>query len=138
MCESFCLAYPRSGLINLSHVATMPEIEPRYNLTPSTDILVIRDRVNSQARSMMLPGLISHGISKSLAIKPMFKHAFCCQRCLILPLVSMNGNFWQEVKPNNHFMSLPSGSAVLWSFCSNQAQICCTSCLSLFSFLASR
>jgi putative SOS response-associated peptidase YedK len=83
MCESFCLAYPRSGLINLSHVATMPEIEPRYNLTPSTDILIIRDRVNSQARSMMLPGLISHGISKSLAIKPMFKHAFCCQRCLI-------------------------------------------------------
>jgi putative SOS response-associated peptidase YedK len=96
MCGRFALAYPRSSLIDWYHAASMPEIEPRYNIAPSTDILVVRDSANGREGVMMRWGLIPHWVkdtqklpllfnarAESLTIKPMFKHAFRRQRCLI-------------------------------------------------------
>jgi putative SOS response-associated peptidase YedK len=78
------------------HAVSMPEIEPRYNISPTDDILVIRDRDQDRVGSMMRWGLIPHWVkdtkklpllfnarAESLAIKPMFRHAFRRQRCLI-------------------------------------------------------
>jgi putative SOS response-associated peptidase YedK len=96
MCGRFTLAYPRSHLINWYHAVSMPEIEPRYNIAPTNDILVIRDSDQGRVGSMMRWGLIPHWVrdtkklpllfnarAESLATKPMFKHAFRRQRCLI-------------------------------------------------------
>jgi putative SOS response-associated peptidase YedK len=96
MCGRFTLAYPRSNLIDWYHAASMPEVEPRYNIAPASDILVIRDSADGREGAMMRWGLIPHWIkdtntlpllfnarAESLAIKPMFKHAFRRQRCLI-------------------------------------------------------
>ncbi len=58
MCGRFALAYPRSSLIEWYHVVSMPEIEPRYNIAPTDDILVIRDRDQDWVGSMMRWGLI--------------------------------------------------------------------------------
>lgn len=87
MCGRFALAYPRANLINWYHAVTMPEIEPRYNIAPTTDILVIRDSINGREGLMMRWGLIPHWVknikklpllfnahAESLAIKSMFKH----------------------------------------------------------------
>ena len=96
MCGRFALAYPRANLIKWYHAVTMPEIEPRYNIAPSTDIVVIRDSDTGREGSMMHWGLIPpwakdpkklplllNARAESLAIKPIFKHAFRRQRCLI-------------------------------------------------------
>lgn len=96
MCGRFSLAYPRSSLIDWYHTVSMPEIKPRYNIAPTDDILVIRDSDRGRSGSMMRWGLIPHWIkdpkklpllfnarAESLATKPMFKHAFRRQRCLI-------------------------------------------------------
>lgn len=96
MCGRFALAYPRSSLIDWYHAVSIPEIEPRYNIAPTDAILVIRDSEQGRVGSMMRWGLIPHWVkdtkklpllfnarSESLAIKPMFKHAFRRQRCLI-------------------------------------------------------
>ena len=74
----------------------MPEIEPRYNIAPTDDILVIRDSDQGRSGLMMRWGLIPHWVkdakklpllfnarAESLATKPMFKNAFRRQRCLI-------------------------------------------------------
>ena len=74
----------------------MPEIEPRYNIAPTDDILVIRGSDQGRSGLMMRWGLIPHWVkdakklpllfnarAESLATKPMFKNAFRRQRCLI-------------------------------------------------------
>lgn len=96
MCGRFALAYPRSSLTDWYHAASIPEIEPRYNIAPTDAILVIRDSDQGRVGSMMRWGLIPHWVkdtkklpllynarAESLAVKPIFKHAFRRQRCLI-------------------------------------------------------
>jgi putative SOS response-associated peptidase YedK len=96
MCGRFALAYPLADLIKLYHAVPMPEIEPRYNIAPSTDIVVIRNSGTGREILMMHWGLIPpwakdikklplllNARSESLATKPSFKHAFRRQRCLI-------------------------------------------------------
>lgn len=89
MCGCFALAYPRSRLIDGYHAVSMPEIESRYNIVPTDAILVIRGSDQGRVGSMMRWGLIPHWVkdtnqlpllfnarAESLAIKPLFKHAF--------------------------------------------------------------
>ena len=96
MCGRFTLAYPRADLIKRYRAVTMSDIEPRYNIAPSTDIVVIRDSGTGREILMMHWGLIPHWAkdikklplllnarAESLVIKPSFKHAFRRQRCLI-------------------------------------------------------
>lgn len=96
MCGRFCLAYPRASLIDWYHATTMPSIESRYNIAPTTDIVVIRNSATGRAGSMMRWGLIPHWVkdpkklpllfnarAESLAVKPLYKNAFRRQRCLI-------------------------------------------------------
>ncbi|MGG7056077.1 SOS response-associated peptidase [Nitrosomonas sp. ANs5] len=96
MCGRFALAYPRSSLIDWYHAASMPDIEPRYNIAPTSNILAIRDSANGREGAMMRWGLIPNWAkdtkklplmfnarAESLTTKPIFKHAFRRQRCLI-------------------------------------------------------
>ncbi|SFL94735.1 SOS response-associated peptidase [Nitrosomonas communis] len=96
MCGRFALAYPRSQLIDWYHAVSMPEMEPRYNIAPTTDILVIRDSDKGRQGSMMRWGLIPpwaketrklpllfNARAESLASKPMFRQAFRSRRCLV-------------------------------------------------------
>jgi putative SOS response-associated peptidase YedK len=96
MCGRFALAYPRSNLIDWYHAASMPEIEPDYNIAPTANILVIHaglaGRVGSKMRWGFIPRwakdikklpLLFNARSESIATKPIFKYAFHRQRCII-------------------------------------------------------
>lgn len=96
MCGRFALAYPRSSLIDWYHAASMPEIEPRYNIAPTANILVIRTGPTGRAGSMMRWGLIPrwakdikklpllfNARAESVVTKPLFKTVFRRQRCII-------------------------------------------------------
>ena len=96
MCGRFALAYPRSSLIDWYHAESKPEIEPHYNIAPTSNILVIRASLTGRSGSMMRWGLTPHWVkdtkklpllfnarSESMAIKPIFKNAFRRQRCII-------------------------------------------------------
>ncbi|GJL71990.1 MAG: DUF159 family protein [Nitrosomonas sp.] len=96
MCGRFALAYPRSSLIDWYDAASMPEIEPRYNIAPTANILVIRAGSTGRAGSMMRWGLIPrwakdikklplliNARAETVATKPIFKTAFHRQRCII-------------------------------------------------------
>lgn len=57
MCGRFALAYPRSSLVDWYQAASMPDIEPRYNIAPTSNILAIRDSANGREGAMMRWGL---------------------------------------------------------------------------------
>ena len=74
----------------------MPEIEPRYNIAPTTDIVVVRDGENGRMGSLMRWGLIPYWANdtkklpllhnaraETVAVKPLFKPSFRRRRCLI-------------------------------------------------------
>ncbi len=96
MCRRFAPAYSRANLIKWYHAVTMPDVEPRYNIALTNDILAIRDSADGWAGSIMHWGLIPHWAKDtkklplllnarvdSLATKPLFIHAFSRQRYLI-------------------------------------------------------
>ena len=60
----------------------MPEIEPRYNIAPTDDILVIRDSDQGRSGLMMRWGLIPHWVKDAKKL-PLLFNAFRRQRCLI-------------------------------------------------------
>ena len=76
--------------------SAMPEFDPRYNIAPTTNIVVIRDGKEGRAGSMMRWGLIpywakdtkklpvmNNARAETVAEKPMFRQAFRQRRCLI-------------------------------------------------------
>ena len=96
MCGRFALTHPRSSLIDWYHATSMPQIDQRYNIAPTTNILAIRAGLSGRAGSMMRWGLVPYWAkdtkklplifnarSESMAMKPIFKHAFSRQRCII-------------------------------------------------------
>ncbi len=60
MCGRFSLAYPRSVLLYWYCASAMPDIESRYNTSPTTDILVIRGGESGRMGSIMRWDLIPY------------------------------------------------------------------------------
>ena len=58
MCGRFGLSYPRMSLKDWYGAAAMPEFDPRYNIAPTNNIVVIRDLSEGRTGSMMRWGLI--------------------------------------------------------------------------------
>jgi putative SOS response-associated peptidase YedK len=58
MCGRFGLSYPRISLKDWYRAAAMPDFDSRYNIAPTTNIVVIRDGEEGRAGSMMRWGLI--------------------------------------------------------------------------------
>ena len=96
MCGRFGLSYPRATLVNWYRASAMPDIAPRYNIAPTTDIVVIRDSDAGRAGSMMRWGLIPHWAkgtrtqpllhnarSETIAEKPAFRNSFHHRRCIV-------------------------------------------------------
>lgn len=96
MCGRFAFSYPTSSLLSGYNAISIPEIAPRYNIPPTSNILVIRDTVNGREGSLMRWGLIPHWAkdikilpllnnarAETITSKPMFKSASRKQRCII-------------------------------------------------------
>lgn len=96
MCGRFGLNYPRSTLQDWYGVSAMPEIEPRYNIAPTTNVLVVRDGESGRMGSLMHWGLIpywakdtkrlpimNNARAETVAEKPLFKQSFRRRRCII-------------------------------------------------------
>ena len=96
MCGRFGQAYPRMSLKDGYRAAAMPEFDPRYNIAPTMNIVVIRDGKEGRTGSMMRWGLIPwwfkgpdklpllhNARSETVHEKKLFKASFHRQRCII-------------------------------------------------------
>ena len=96
MCGRFGQAYPRMTLKEWYRAAAIPEFDSRYNIAPTTNIVVIRAGGEGRIGSMMRWGLIpywakdtkklpvmNNARAETVAEKPMFRQAFRQRRCLI-------------------------------------------------------
>lgn len=130
MCGRFAFFAPREAIAALFELATVPAIEPRYNIAPTQYAPVVRASEETRELVMLRWGLVPHWAkdvsignrmvnarSETLATKPAFRDAFHRRRCL----VPANG-FYEWAPGENgrqpHFIGLPSGEpfamAGLW------------------------
>jgi putative SOS response-associated peptidase YedK len=98
MCGRFTLRTPTPVLIERFQLETMPELAPRYNISPTQDVLAIRLGLDGNHQAVFLRWGLIPSWSKDLAIasrlinaradtvaeKPSFRAAFKKRRCLIL------------------------------------------------------
>jgi putative SOS response-associated peptidase YedK len=132
MCGRFSLHTPESQIreaFNLNHTELLGLI-PRYNITPSQDIPIIRDAETTREMVMAQWGLVPHWSKErktkystinarieSVAEKPTYRTPFKRQRCLI----PADGFYeWKVVNGNKipHHIRMKNGSlfafAGLW------------------------
>lgn len=96
MCGRFAFDYPQRSLLSWYNAISLPDLSPRYNIAPTTDILVIRDTSDGRKGSLMRWGLIPHWAkdikkiplfnnarAETVASKLLFRNAFRKQRCII-------------------------------------------------------
>lgn len=112
MCGRFALDYPESILKDWYTVDSFPDLFPRYNIAPMSDILVIRDiEIRREAKMMrwgLIPGwvkdfkkthVINNARAETVATKPMFRSAYRKQRCII----PASGFYeWQQINDGKH------------------------------------
>lgn len=109
MCGRYVLHGPGEAMLEGFSLRQVPPFAPRYNIAPSTPILVVRhDRHESRVAGFMRWGLVPHWArdpsigarlinarAEGLATKPAFRQAFRTGRCV----VSANGFYeWKAVK----------------------------------------
>jgi putative SOS response-associated peptidase YedK len=96
MCGRFALhAHPRVIALQFA-LSAAPEIAPRYNIAPTTDVLVVRagdgGRLAARVRWGLVPrwardpaigGKLNNARAETVAEKPSFRDAFRRRRCLI-------------------------------------------------------
>ncbi|RJG05752.1 SOS response-associated peptidase [Noviherbaspirillum cavernae] len=96
MCGRFVLKHKPATLQEWYQADDLPDFEARYNIAPTTGIVVIRDTPQGRAGSLMRWGLIPswardaaslpllhNARGETVADKPMFRQAFRKRRCLI-------------------------------------------------------
>ncbi|PSJ16345.1 SOS response-associated peptidase [Nitrosomonas supralitoralis] len=96
MCGRFALDYPTPSMMDWYKVVSMPEIQPRFNIEPMSNILVIRDAIEYREGTYMRWGyiprwakdtkklpLLNNARAETVATKPIFKKAFHIKRCII-------------------------------------------------------
>ena len=96
MCGRFVLKAPFSELVRLYNVTNNVNLEPRYNIPPTEDIAVVRNRDGKRTLDMLRWGLVPYwandikiGYSlinakcETVAEKPAFRDAFKERRCII-------------------------------------------------------
>jgi len=96
MCGRFGQAYPSITLKDWYRAAAMPDFDSRYNIAPTTNIVVIREGEEGRTGSMMRWGLIPwwfkapgklpllhNARSETVHEKKLFKASFHRQRCIV-------------------------------------------------------
>ena len=108
MCGRFTLHNPPEVLAKTFNLQELPQIEPRYNISPSQLVAVVRHIEDHNRLDFMKWGLIPHmaidvthtsinARSESVVDKPTFHHAVKYNRCII-PATG----FYEWVPINNH------------------------------------
>jgi putative SOS response-associated peptidase YedK len=155
MCGRFTLRTPAAVLIehfdlDVRHETQLPLFDPRYNIAPTQDVVVIRaNSAGRRAASMMRWGLVPawtkttasgppmiNARSETLAEKPAFRTALRLRRCL----VPADGFYeWQltpgggKGKKQPYYIHRPDGKpfafAGLWELWKNaESQLAIESC----------
>lgn len=130
MCGRFAQRTPTKTLVKEFQVNDMPDIEPRYNIAPTQDILSIRQIDDGREAAMLKWGLVPswakdvstgakliNARSETVTEKPSFREAFKKRRCII----PADGFYeWQRTggKKQPYFFRMqnehPFGFAGLW------------------------
>lgn len=112
MCERFSLDFPEAILKNWYSVNSFPDLIPRHNIAPMSDILVIRETEIKREATMMRWGLvpgwikglkkahvITNARAETISTRPMFKSAYRKRRRII----PASGFYeWQLLKDGKH------------------------------------
>src|ERR1700733_8566351 len=96
MCGRFTLRTPARDLVEIFELLREPELTPRYNITPTQNVAVVRQDGKRRELSMMRWGLVPawskdpkagppliNARAETVATKPSFRTAFKRRRCLI-------------------------------------------------------
>ena len=97
MCGRFTQTFNSSALADFFELTNIPEIEPRYNITPTQNILTIVSDNQARKAKLWRWGLIPpwakdskigakliNARGETVAEKPSFRNAFRRRRCLII------------------------------------------------------
>ena len=97
MCGRFTQTFNSSALADFFELTNIPEIEPRYNIAPTQNILAIVSENKERKAKLLRWGLIPrwakdgkigakliNARGETVAEKPSFRNAFRCRRCLII------------------------------------------------------
>lgn len=96
MCGRFSLSTPREDLRKQFDLFTVPDLPPRYNITPGTPIGVVRATpegrtldpvrwglIPSWAKDASIGNKLANARAETLQEKPSFRGAFRQRRCLV-------------------------------------------------------
>jgi len=97
MCGRFALKAPSAELITHFGLTSCPELFPRYNIAPTSDVLVIRHKpdtgrvgqmvrwglVPSWAKDPSIGAKMNNARGETVDTKPSFRTSFAKHRCLI-------------------------------------------------------
>lgn len=96
MCGRFALDYSSTLLTEWYGAKSIPDLFPRYNIAPLSDILTILETENGREGRVMRWGFVpswakdskklpvlNNARAETIALKPMFKLAFKKHRCII-------------------------------------------------------
>ena len=97
MCGRFAFYSPHEAVARLFGVATVPEIEPRWNIAPTQFVATVREAGGPREVAMLYWGLVPswakekaigarmiNARGETLTEKPSFRNAFRRRRCLVL------------------------------------------------------
>lgn len=126
MCGRFALYTPGSLIRKTFNTSNQLEIIPNYNITPSSDLIVVCQIAEEKIMTRMHWGFIPHWVSvekkakgminariESVRTKPYFRSAFKDKRCLIIA----NGFYeWQQNENNKQPYYLSRGENNLIAF----------------------
>lgn len=141
MCGRFTQHYSWSEVVaflNLIGGDTAPNLRPRYNIAPTTEIDIVRSTEKGRELSRARWGLVPSWWSKSMrelpstinarietvASKPMFRSAYRARRCII-PASGFYEWTGEKGDKTPHFFSAADGAPVLafaglWEIWSNR------------------
>lgn len=97
MCGRFTLTTPQDIICDYFGINNLQELQPRYNIAPGADVLVVRDdeagqRIGAQMRWGLVPSWMKadqrsnamiNARVETAAVKPSFRSAFKRRRCLV-------------------------------------------------------
>lgn len=97
MCGRYVLYGPQSRLTERFSLQECPDFPPRYNIAPTSDVLVIRQRpevgrvvqlvrwglVPNWAKDITIGAKLNNARAETVAEKPSFRTSFAKHRCLI-------------------------------------------------------
>ena len=144
MCGRFTLTSSMDTLLEYFGITQLIELKPRYNIAPSQNILVVRQNdkgvrscaylrwglIPSWLKEKDISSQLINARAETVAIKPLFRHAFKQRRCLI----AADGFYeWERTSAKTpHYIhkmdGKPFGIAGLWEQWQNKSNDIIESC----------